>query len=538
MIKILNSISKSVTGAALMISAATLVSRLIGLLRDRAFMHYFGAGPVMDAYYAAFKIPDLIYNLLIVGALTAGFIPVFTKLFYEASDPSPAWRLASNIVNLAAVILLIVCVAGVVFMPALAKIIAPGFSLANQKIMITFSRIMFFSPFLLGISMVMGGILQSLRQFVLYAIAPIFYNLGIIFGTIFLVPTRLGLNGLAWGVVLGAALHAGIQIYGAHKNGWRWQPLLNFRDKNAKLIGRLMLPRTLGLAMTQINLVVITILASLLPAGSVTVFNLANNLQAVPSGLIGIPFALAVFPILASAAGKNPEEFRRYFSATLRQIIFLIAPCAIALLILRAQFVRILWGTGEFNWAATIATANTVAFFALGLVSQAVIPLFARGFYAFHNTKTPFVISLISELISIIAALVLMRPLGVAGLALAATLGATLNAVLLYWHLRPLTGPLEGDRLWQTTLKVSLAALIMAIITQTLKYPLALIFDLDRFWGIFLQGLTTGLIGLAAYFLICYLLKLEEMVHLQASLRRKWLRLWSIPAGIDEAESL
>ncbi len=535
MLKILNSQSKSITGAALIISAATLASRLVGLLRDRVFAHNFGVGPVMDAYYAAFKIPDLVFNLLIVGALSAGFIPTFTKLFTNTGeDKSPAWKLANNVLNITGAALLILSALGVILAPYYAPIITPGFDDYPRQLVTQFTRIMFGSTFLLGLSMVVGGILQSLKAFFLYSLAPIFYNLGIILGVAVFVPL-FGISGIAWGVVMGAAMHFGAQTYSAYANGYRWQWIFDLKDKNTKIIGRLMIPRTLGLALNQLHLVIVTILASTLPAGSVAVFNFANNLQGVPVGIIGIAFALAVFPVLSVAAAQdNEEEFIKNLSATTRQIIFLIIPISIIILLLRAQIVRVVLGTGEFNWSATINTADALALFSLSLFAQSLVPLFTRAFYALSNTKTPFIIGVISELITIIASLLLMKPLGVAGLALAFSLGSIINLIISYTALRQITGNLDEDRILASFFKIAAAAIPMALVIQYLKYPLARIFNLDYFGGVLGQGILASLAGLAIYGLICYLLKVPELLQLKEALTRRWLQ----PKNLPTAESI
>ncbi|PIT88277.1 MAG: murein biosynthesis integral membrane protein MurJ [Candidatus Magasanikbacteria bacterium CG10_big_fil_rev_8_21_14_0_10_36_32] len=527
----LNNQSKTITGAALIIAGATLLSRIIGLVRDRIFAHYFGAGAIMDAYYAAFKIPDLIYNLLIVGALTAGFIPVFTKLFQQhGEDKSLAWRMANNIFNIAGITLIILGGLGVIFSQHFAPLIAPGFSEENKMLVITFTRIMFFSPIFLGLSMTLGGILQSLRKFLLYSIAPIFYNVGIIIGAIVFVPI-FGITGLAWGVVFGAAMHFALQFYGAWQSGYRWKWIFDLRDKEMVLIAKLMAPRTLGLAISQLNIVVVTVLASWLPLGSVAVYNYANNLQGVPIGIIGIPFALAVFPVLSSAAAKNDmQEFAKNLSATIRQILFLIIPVSIAIMLLRAQIVRVVLGTGAFDWEATIHTANALAFFAFGLFAQSLIPLLARAFYSLTDTQTPFIIGVISELISIIAALILMKPLGVAGLALACSIGATINAVILFIKLRQKIKIIEAEKILSSLYRILAAALVMGLVIQWLKYPLAKIFNLNYFLGIFGQGFVAGVMGLAIYGLICYLLKVPEFIHFKNSFEKRFLKSNNLPA--------
>jgi putative peptidoglycan lipid II flippase len=531
MLKILSGQSKSITGAAIIISGATLASRFVGLLRDRIFAHYFGAGPIMDAYYAAFKIPDLVYNLLIIGALSAGFIPAFTKLFNNNEDKSPAWKLANNVLNITAISLGVLSTLGIIFTPALAPLIAPGFSAASKELVVSFTRIMFGSTILLGLSMVIGGVLQSLRTFFLYSLAPIFYNVGIIIGAIVLVPV-LGVTGLAWGVVIGAFLHFSLQTYSAYANGYRWRWYLNWKDKETRLVGKLMIPRTLGLAISQLNLVIITVMASLLPVGSVAIFNFANNLQAVPIGIIGIPFALAVFPALSMAASQNNiQEFIRNLSATIRQILFLIIPFSIIMMLLRAQIVRVVLGTGKFDWTATINTADTLALFALSLFAQALIPVIARAFYALSNTKTPFIVGVISELVSIIAALILMKPLGVAGLALAFSAGSILNFFILTVALRNNLQSMDEEKILSSLFRIILAAIPMALIIQFAKYPLAAIFDQTRFFGILGHGAAASMAGLAIYLLICYLLKVPELMQLKESLARRWLQTKNLPTA-------
>jgi putative peptidoglycan lipid II flippase len=378
--------------------------------------------------------------------------------------------------------------------------------------------------------MIMGGVLQSLKRFILYAIAPIFYNFGIIFGATVLVRT-IGELGLAYGVILGAFIHCLLQIYGVWQVGWRYQFSFNAKDKDTSTVGKLMIPRTLGLAITQINQIVITMLASFLPVGSIAIYNYANNLQAVPVGVLAIPFALAVFPALSSAATENDmQSFVTQLSNVIRQILFLIIPAAILILLLRAQIVRVILGSGEFDWNATISTANALAFFSLGLIGQSLIPVLSRAFFALSNTKTPFVIGIISELISIIAALLLMRPLGAAGLALAGSIGVTINLILLWLHLRSETKTLNENEILSLLYPIILAGIAMGIVIQMLKYPLAKLFNQQFFWGIFGQGLISGIVGIVIYFLLCYILKVPEFMQLKDSFARRWLKLRNITA--------
>src|SRR3989339_168363 len=530
MLKIFHSSYKTVTAAAIMLSGASLISRLVGIVRDRVLAHNFGAGPIMDAYYTAFKVPDLIYNLLIVGAVTAGFIPTFTKLF-QSDDKNPAWKLANNLLNILAIGLIVLCGIGALTVPYFAHFIAPGFTGENLARVINYTRIMFLSPLILGVSMITGGILQSLRRFTLYSFAPVFYNFGIIVGAVGLVPI-IGDIGLAWGVILGAALHCALQIYGASHAGYRWKFWFDLKDANTRLMGKLMVPRTLGVAATQISQVAFTMIATLLPIGSVAVFNYANNLQGLPIGIIGIPFALAVFPLLSEAVAKNDDrQFIAYVSGTARKIILLIVPFTILFLLLRAQIVRVVLGSGSFDWTATISTADTLAFFALGMLAQSLIPLLARAFYALSDTKTPFIAGVIAELIGIIFALLLYKRLGTPGLALATTIAATLNLIFLTASFRHLAKGLEEKILLPMLFKTSVAGLIMAVVVQYLKTPLAKIFNQDYFWGIFGQGAVAGIVGVAVYALLCYILRIQEFVEIAGSLRKRFLKAENIPTS-------
>lgn len=526
----LNAEFKTIAGSALVISGATLLSRVVGLFRDRVLAHYYGAGPVLDAYYAAFKIPDLIYNLLIVGALSAGFIPVFTKLFYQnENDRQAAWDLTNNIINIMALFMIILGIVGFLFASSLTSLMAPGFTTENKELTTSLMRIMLLSPFLFGLSMVFGGVLQSLRRFFLFSVAPLFYNLGIIFGTVYLTSI-FDINGLAIGVVLGAFTHMTVQYYGAYQAGFRFKKILDFKNSETRLIGKLMLPRTAGLAIAQIDLLVVTFLASFLPAGSLAVYTLANNLQAVPVGLIGIPFALAVFPVMSKlAAEKNIDSFTEKYHATLRQIIFLIAPFFVIFLILNLQIVRLVLGSGSFDWHATLTTAQTLFYFTLGMFFQSIIPLMARAFYSLSDTKTPFFIGVISEIAAIVAAILLMQKYGVCGLAMGSAIGAAINmsSLFLFLHFKLRKNNLLNLSYFLLQILGALAPTYA--VTYYFENILENIFDQTRFYGVFLQTILCTAVSLTVFYLSCYLFKLPEINYLFASFKRQWLKIRSVP---------
>lgn len=526
----------SITGAALVLGAASFVSRIIGLFRDRVFAHQFGAGNVLDAYYAAFRIPDLIYNLIIIGALSAGFIPVFMKVLTK--DKKKAWELTNNIINILGITLIILCSLLFIFTPQLMRYIVPGFDAEKTKITILLTRIMFLSPVLLGLSGIVSGVLQSLKSFFVYALTPIMYNLGIIIGALLLVPLY-GIKGLAIGVIIGAFFHLVIQLPILYKHGFRYKPILNWRDSNVKKIGKLMIPRTLGLAAAQLNLLVITILASTLTTGSLAIFNFANNLQYFPIGIIGFSFAIAAFPTLSQLVAENKKiEMIEHLSQTIRQILFFIIPITIIFLLLRAQIVRVVLGTGQFDWEATKATGNALAFFSLSLFAQCLIPLLARAFFALHDTWTPFVIAFISALINIIFSLILKDTMGVSGLALAFSLAMIVQLTLLWITLRSKMGTLYELKNLHVIYKMSIAALLMAVTVQLLKLPISNLVNMEKFWGILLQGIIAGTMGLLVYAGVCLILRVEEMHHLRNSLKKRWLKLTNIQGEINEADEV
>ncbi len=420
--KFFNKSITNVTAAAALVAISSLISRLLGVIRDRILAGSFGAGSTLDIYYAAFRIPDLIFNLVVLGALSAGFIPIFSSLIKNKNNNKlennkEAWLLASNILNFLFLGLAFLSIIGIIFSPQLTKLIAPGFSQEEQLSTALLTRIMFLSPIFLGMSGVLGGILQSFKRFVIYSLAPIFYNIGIIIGALFFV-NFWGISGLAWGVVLGAFLHFIIQIPSTLNLGFKYSLFLSWRDKKIRRIGKMMIPRTLSLAISQINLVVITIIASSLPSGSLTAFNFANNLQSFPIGIFGISFAIAAFPALAENA-NNKEMLGKHFSSAIRQILFFIIPATILIIALRAQIIRVVLGTGNFDWRSTLMTMNALGFFAVSLFAQATIPLLTRVYYARENSHTPFYFGLFSIIINIILSFYFSSSLGVAGLALA-----------------------------------------------------------------------------------------------------------------------
>ena len=530
---ILNGESKTITGAALLLGAASLASRFLGVLRDRVLAGQFGAGNTLDVYYAAFRIPDLIYNLLILGALSAGFIPIFMKALsaragadktQTSAENKEAWDIANGTINIMGVALFLFCGLFILISPWVIPLITPGFDSGKMSLTVSMTQIMMLSPIFLGLSNILGGILQSFKRFLVYSLAPIFYNLGIIVGALFFTKWW-GIYGLAFGVVLGAFVHMMIQAPAVWQLGFRYRWIFDFANESVRKIGKLMVPRTLGLATSQINLLVMTIIASTLVPGSLAVFDLANNLQYFPVGLIGISFAMAAFPLLGefAAAGKK-EEMAKSFSHTARQILFFIVPASVLFLVLRAQIVRVILGSGSFDWNDTVLTADTLEYFVLSLFAQSLVPLLARFFYALQDTKTPFTIGLVSAGANILSAIFLVKPLGISGLALAFSIGNIINFSLLWIFLRIKFGPLDEANIIKSVSKISMAGLAMAFIIQGMKFVIEPHVDMQTFVGVFTQGFGAGAAGLVVFAGVAFALGSREMHALSYAIKNKLFR--------------
>lgn len=507
--QLLNHTSQSITTAAVVLGGASLLAKVLGLARDRLLTHTFGAGATLDAYYAAFRVPDFLYNLLVLGVLSAAFIPLFTH--WWSRDRSRAWEFLNRAVTTLGALLAVISLACVLLAPVLVRVIAPGFDGEKYLDTVALTRIMMISPLLLGISAAVGGALQSLKKFFIYALAPIMYNIGIIVGVLAFVPL-FGIRGLALGVVLGALLHVIVQIPALVASGFRPQLLWGWRHADVRELLKLTGPRMVALAAAQINIVVLTMFASLMGDGAIAVFDLANNIQSFPIGIIAVSFAVAAFPVMSEfAAADNPDGLAKTINATLRLVMTWIIPVAVLFVVLRAQWVRIILGSGAFDWNATIATADALGFFSLGMLGQSLVHVLARGFYALKDTRTPAVVGLSSVALGIVLALWLRGPLGVGGLACAVAVQSTLNAGVLWYLLNQRIGSLASDQTLHTFYKLCIAGLAMVGITQGLKIPIASVVDTHTFLGIFLQALGASLGGLVAFFGIGLVLKIEEI---------------------------
>ncbi|MFH1820509.1 MAG: murein biosynthesis integral membrane protein MurJ [Candidatus Nealsonbacteria bacterium] len=540
--RVFRSQTKTVTLAALILGASALISRLLGLLRDRLLAGTFGAGPELDVYFAAFRIPDFIYGILIMGGISAIFLPVFSEYFKKGEEDG--WRLASNVLNVFLVLLILLCSVLAVFTPWLIKLVAPGFNSEQASVAVSLTRIIFLSPIFLGLSSLFSGVLHYFNRFLAYSLAPIVYNLSIIFGILVFVPL-FGIHGLAFGVVLGAFLHWIVQVPAAISSGFRYFPSFNFKSPGLKKVFRLMLPRMVGASVYHINLVVVTAIASTLTVGSIAIFNFANNIQHMPIGIVGASFALASFPALSRAwAQDKKKEFLDGFSSAFRQIIFLVVPISVFLFLLRAQVIRLVLGTGEFGWIETRLTAASLGVFCLSIFAFALIPFLLRAFFSLHDTKTPAFISLAYMIFNTLFAFLLVRVLSysnafqeffikalklqgisdisVVGLSLAVSLSGLIYFSLLLFFLRKKLDHIRLKEIRNSFTKIVLSAGFMAVAVYLVLQTSVFFLKTETFAGIFFQTFLAGLVAILAFFLFSLVFKSSEAQATKSLILKKF----------------
>jgi putative peptidoglycan lipid II flippase len=445
--------TRQIARAAGVVMAAFVLSNLTGLVRQVLVSQAFGTEPQIDAFNAAARLPELIFSLIAGGALASAFVPTFTG-YLTGEDRPGAWRLASSIGNLIGVLLALVSVVSWLLAPQIVgSLLVPYFDPALQALTTSLLRVMLLAPVVFGISGLLMGILNAHQQFLLPALAPTMYWLGMIFGVLALVP-RWGIHGLAWGAVLGAGLHLAVQIPGLLRLGGRYWLTLGLRDAAVRQVGKLMAPRLLGVGVVQLNFWVNTILASGQPEGSLTAITLAWAVMTMPQVVIAQAIAIAALPTFsAQVAAGQIDEMRSSLAATLRGVILLSLPASLGLILLRRPIVALLFQRGEFDANSTQLVAWALLWYAAGLVGHSLVEILSRAFYALKDTRTPVLIGAAAMGLNVafsLAFAALFTRLGWAphgGLALANSLATALEMVLLLALMRSRLHGLEGSSL-------------------------------------------------------------------------------------------
>jgi len=535
-------ITRSVAG----VSASTLASRILGYLRDMLIANFFGAGLVADAFFVAYRIPNLLRQLLGEGALSASFIPVFTE--YLTTKPKEETQRLARISGLVLLtILSILTILGIIFSPIIVRIVAPGFIKNPEKLSltITLTRILF--PFIMavGLAALALGILNSLHRFIIPALAPCLLSISEIFFILLICPLmERPIIGLALGVLIGGFAQFFFQLPVIVKEGFiiptsksysnphlkpinypqnlfkgwnilwkRWTSILN--HPGVKRIGLLMVPATLGLSVSQVNIFVDTICASMLKEGSVTALYYANRIMQLPLALFGTAIATVTLPMMSrSVAATNMQELKDTLSLALRMILFTIIPASLGLIILGNPIISLLFERGRFTSQATQSTSWALLFYSTGIVAYAGVKVVASAFYSMQDTRAPVRIASIAMVVNIVLNLILMRILDVGGLALATAIASFINLSILLFYLRKRIGRLGGKKVLHSLAKILLASSAMGI---------ACIYS-SRFLGQIsklIQVAGTILICLAIYILATHLLRCDEIKYVWKIITRK-----------------
>jgi len=537
----LNKEINSLNQAALLLGFFSVLSQVIGFLRDRLLAHIFGVGSELDIYYAAFRIPDFLF----VSVASLVSLSVLIPFIIEKDNDKASLRgFISSVFSFFSILIVAAAILTYALMPTLSLILFKGMSVGELEQVVAISRLLLLSPIILGLSNLLGSLTQAYNRFTLYALAPILYNAGIVVGIIIFSPT-LGVTGVAWGVILGALLHLLVQVPFVWKAGLLPEPTLFPDWKLIKKVAKISLPRTLTLSMSAIIFIFLVALASRIADGSVTILSFSWNLQTISLSIIGVSYSLAAFPTLTRKfQEKNIADFIEQMQITSRFIIFWSLPLTALLVILRAQIVRVLLGSGLFDWDATRLTAAALALFVVSSVFQSLILLFMRGFYSAGFTKRPFFLNLISSIVLVLVSYelvnlfyqsemfhyfitsllkvqdvhntaVLMLPLGF-------SIGTFLNGILLWWAFEREFPGFSRGVMRAVFEGIGASSILGAVAYAGLN--IFNIFDQNTLLGIFLQGFLAGILGITTGIIVLVLLKSRELSSVWSVIRGKFWR--------------
>ena len=512
-----------VVRAASVVGIATMLSRVFGFLRDMIVAGFFGAGLTTDAFFVAFRIPNLLRRLLAEGSLTVSFVPVFTE-YLRNKTREEALELANITFTALSIILVAVSLLGVLFSPLIVTVMAPGFARmpAQYELAVFLTRLMF--PYILLISLVAlcMGILNSLRHFAAPALSPVVLNVAMILAALTLRGFfQEPVVALAVGVMAGGVLQLAMQWPFLIKMGVRLKPDFRFRHPGVKRIGMLMLPAAFGAAIYQINIFIGTILASLLQAGSVSYLYYADRIVELPLGVFAIAVGTATLPSFSEQAAQGRiEELKRTISFSLRLILFITIPATIALIALRVPIISVLFQRGEFGVRSTELTAQALLFYSVGLWAFSVIRIIVAAFYSLQDTRSPMKAAIVALIVNALFSVILMFPLKHGGIALATSIASAVNVGMLWVILTRRVGPILGGEFAPSVGKTALASLVM--------WGVILLIDLLTPWDtagplgarlIYLALCVTA--GGAAFFAAAHLLKSPDMAIAVGALRRR-----------------
>jgi len=508
-----NTRQNSILSASVVLAVTFALSAILGFLRSRfLYARFFNCCVLdLDAYNAAFRLPDLIFKLLVTGALSASFIPVFTGYLHK--DKDKAQEMASSVINLLLLVFIVVSIVVFIFARPLSEIIAHGFTPYQIDLMANLTRILLLAQIFFLVSNFFTGILQVNQIFLVSSLSPIIYNLFIIF-SIFALSPRFGIYGIVYGTVVGAFFHMAVQIPSLRQN-FRYSFSFSHQLAGVKEVIRLMLPSSLSIGLGEIENTVTLFFASTLAAGSISLLNLALQLIYLPSRIFSTTVGQASLPVLSKNVASNEmDQFRNTVRRTISQSLFIAFPITVLVLIERLAIVRIAFGARQFPWVATVLTARTLAFLLPAIILQAVIQILIRCFYAFHDTRTPLVISLVSLIVSVSASyyFVTFTGLGIVGLAISDSLG---NFIQCFWLFYVFIRRIDGvgwNRTFFHFFKIFLASFGMGIVSWvSLRFLDTSIFNTSRTFDLIILSVISSSMGIFAFIILAKLLALEEL---------------------------
>lgn len=503
--------NSSILSAAVVIMGASLASALLGLIRTRLLITYFyNDTAILDVFWAAFRLPDMVFQIIIVGALSSAFIPVFSKYISNKDESS---QLASSMINAIMLVMVLITVFLLIYARPLSGLIAGGFDDAQLSLMANLTRIMAVAQLFFGFSSFLTGIIQSHQRFLIPALSPILYNLGIIIGIVALGPS-IGIYGPAVGVVLGAVLHLLAQFPLAKKLGFHYTPTISPKSSAVSEMLRLMGPRVLTLSLTQIEATIIVTFSSWLNTGTVTLMAIAQQLSAMPVRLIGVPIGQASLPFFAkNSSAKERGDLSNMVNHTILEMLYLALPLSAMVLVLRIPLVRLAYGADSFPWAETVLTGKLVAILALSIAARSLTHVLVRVFYALHNTTVPLVANLLSTVINVSVSyyFLFIAEAGILGMAFAITVASILETIVLtvilygYAKFSPKGLLVPLSKIFSSTIITGFALWV------PLRVLDRMVFDTTRTIPLIMLTLSVVLIGIGVYITLSYLFKIREL---------------------------
>ena len=518
--------------AAMLLMVTAVISRILGFLRDILIYNQFGQNRITDAYNAAFSIPDFLYMLLVGGALSSAFIPVFSSYIATGRD-NEGWEVASIVFNWVIVLLSIGIFLGFIYTDQLIYLLVPGFDPASMEITVNLTRIMFCQVFFMCFSGISMGILNSFKHFSSPALGSVLYNVGIILGGLFLsmpIEARYpgyGIAGFSVGVVIGAMLYFLVQVPALKRVGIRYYFSFDLKNPGVRQILLLMFPVLIGLSVSQINLFVNQNLASNLSEGMIAALRTGQRLMQLPVGIFAIAIAVAIFPTMTTNVAKDEiKEFKNTFSLGVRSVFFVTIPSAVGLLVLRVPLIRLIYEYrgGAFTHTATLATSEALLYYSIGLFAYGVIHVLSRTFYALKNTAVPVVAGILSIVVNIVFSIILVKPMAQGGLALAYSLAGIFNMLILFIMLRHKIGNIDGNKIMTSFIRIMVASSAMGAIAWSISYGWEKTIGTVGKFAQVGQITVAIVLAVAVYFFLTNLWHMEESAQVISIIKRRFSR--------------